>query len=114
MQTGPNATVLTALGQVDVVQRLPGMPEWPQLVEEAEVYEIDAMRVQVINGRTVIGLKRRRGRTWTSPTSRRSSSSPSSNPIRSRDGTGPGGAGCRGPRSIGLRSPWANRRVRWS
>jgi hypothetical protein len=61
MEKGSNATVLTSLGQVDVVQGLPGMPEWPQLVEEAEVYEIEGMRVQVINRRTLIELKRRRG-----------------------------------------------------
>jgi hypothetical protein len=61
MRKGSNATVLTSLGQVDVVQRLPGMPQWPQLMEEAEVYEIDEMRVQVINRRTLIELKRRRG-----------------------------------------------------
>lgn len=61
MQKGSNATVLTSLGQVDVVQRLPGLPEWPQLVEEAEVYEIDELQVPVINRATLIELKRRRG-----------------------------------------------------
>jgi predicted nucleotidyltransferase len=61
LQKGSNATVLTTLGQVDVVQQLPGMPEWPQLIEDAELYEIDGMRVQVINRRTLIELKRRRG-----------------------------------------------------
>jgi hypothetical protein len=33
---GLDATVLTTLGQVDVVQSLPGLPEWPQLIEDAE------------------------------------------------------------------------------
>jgi hypothetical protein len=61
MQKGSNATVLTALGQIDVVQRLPGMPEWPRLIDEAELYEIEGMRVPVINRRTLIDLKRRRG-----------------------------------------------------
>ncbi len=67
------------MGQVDVVQRLTGMPEWPQLIDEAEVYEIEEMRVHVISRRTLIELKRRRGSNLASPTSRRSSSSPSSN-----------------------------------
>lgn len=49
------------MGQVDVVQRLTGMPEWPQLIDEAEVYEIEEMRVHVISRRTLIELKRRRG-----------------------------------------------------
>lgn len=61
LQKGSNATVLTSLGQVDVVQRLPGMPEWPQLIEDVELYEIDGMRVPVMNRGTLIELKRRRG-----------------------------------------------------
>ena len=58
---GSNATVVTSLGQIDVVQRLPGLPDWPQLVEEAELYEVDGFRVPVMNRRTLIELKRRRG-----------------------------------------------------
>ena len=61
MKKGSNATVLTPLGQVDVVQQLPGLPDWQQLAEEAEVYEIEGMRVRVINRNTLIELKRRRG-----------------------------------------------------
>lgn len=61
IQKGSNATVLTTLGQVDVVQRLPGLPEWPQLIEDAELYEIGGMRVPVINRATLIELKRRLG-----------------------------------------------------
>jgi hypothetical protein len=61
MHRGSNATVLTSLGQVDVVQRLPGLPEWSQLVEQAEVYEVDDLQVAVINRQTLIELKRRRG-----------------------------------------------------
>jgi hypothetical protein len=61
MRKGSNATVLTPLGQVDIVQRLPGLPEWPRLIDEAEVYEIEGMRVNVLNRQTLIDLKRRRG-----------------------------------------------------
>jgi hypothetical protein len=61
MHKGSNATVLTAMGQIDVVQHLPGLPDWPQLVEEAERYEIDALQIPVISRLTLIDLKRRRG-----------------------------------------------------
>jgi hypothetical protein len=61
MHKGSNATVLSSLGQIDVVQKLPGMPAWPQLVEDAEVYEIEGQTVQVMNRSTLIELKRRRG-----------------------------------------------------
>jgi len=61
MHKGSNATVLTSMGQVDVVQRLPGLPAWSQLLEEAELYEIDGRQVPVMNRLTLIDLKRRRG-----------------------------------------------------
>ena len=37
------------------------VPEWPQLIAEAELYEIEGMRVRVMNRRTLIELKRLRG-----------------------------------------------------
>jgi hypothetical protein len=61
LHKGSNATVLTTLGQVDVVQRLPGLPDWPQLIEEAELYEIEGLTVPALNRATLIDLKRRRG-----------------------------------------------------
>jgi hypothetical protein len=61
LHKGSNATVLTSKGQVDVVQRLPGLPEWSELLGEAELYEIDDLQVPVINRATLIELKRRRG-----------------------------------------------------
>lgn len=61
MHKGSNATVLTPLGQIDVVQRLPGLPAWPDLVAAAEVYEVDGRTVRVMNRATLIELKRRRG-----------------------------------------------------
>jgi hypothetical protein len=61
MAKGANATVLTSLGQVDVVQRLPGLPDWSTLVEEAELYEVERYTVRVMNRSTWIELKRRRG-----------------------------------------------------
>jgi hypothetical protein len=57
---GSNATVLTSLGQIDVVQRIEGMPAWPELVAQAEVYEFEGRKIRVMNRTTLIGLKRRR------------------------------------------------------
>lgn len=61
LRKGSNATVLTPLGQVDIVQNRPGLPEWPQVIDEAELYEIEGMRVPVINRQTWLDLKRRLG-----------------------------------------------------
>lgn len=61
MQRGSNATVLTSMGQVDVVQRLEGLPAWAHLVEAAELYEVEGRTVRVMNRSTLVALKRRRG-----------------------------------------------------
>ena len=58
---GSNAAVLTRLGQVDIVQRLPGLPEWERLVAESERYELGDITVAVLARATLIELKRRRG-----------------------------------------------------
>jgi predicted nucleotidyltransferase len=60
MHKGSNATVLTGMGQIDIVQRLDGLPGWAELVEQAETYELDGQQVKVMNRRTLIDLKRRR------------------------------------------------------
>lgn len=51
---------MTSLGQVDVVQQLPGLPDWPTLVREAEVYEVEDQTVRVMNRSTWAELERRR------------------------------------------------------
>jgi hypothetical protein len=61
MLKGSNASVLTRLGQVDIVQRLPGLPEWERLVAESERYELGDITVAVLARSTLIELKRRRG-----------------------------------------------------
>lgn len=61
LHKGANATVMTSLGQVDVVQWLPGLPDWSTLTEEAEVYEVEGQTVHVMNRSTWAELKRRRG-----------------------------------------------------
>jgi hypothetical protein len=60
MLKGSDASVLTRLGQVDVVQRLPGLPHWDRLVAESERYELDGLSILVIARSTLIELKRRR------------------------------------------------------
>jgi hypothetical protein len=61
MAKGSNATVLTSLGQVDVIQRVPGLPEWSTLAGEAELYEVEGQTVRVMSRSTWMKLKRRRG-----------------------------------------------------
>jgi hypothetical protein len=60
LQRGAHASVLTSMGQVDVVQELPGLPEWPTLIEQAEIYETDGLEVPVIDRYTLMDLKRNR------------------------------------------------------
>jgi hypothetical protein len=60
MLKGSDASVATQLGQVDLVQRLPGLPDWDQLLAESERYELDDLSVAVIARSTLVELKRRR------------------------------------------------------
>jgi hypothetical protein len=60
MFKGANATVLTSCGQIDVVQRIEGMPPFERLVAESEIFDHEGMRVRVMNRRTLIELKRGR------------------------------------------------------
>jgi hypothetical protein len=60
MLKGADASLLTSLGQVDLVQRLPGLPDWDRLVTESERYELGDLSVAVIARSTLIALKRRR------------------------------------------------------
>lgn len=60
MFKGSNATVLPNLGQVDVVQEIPGLPAWDHLVAESERYELEDLTVTVMARSTLIALKRRR------------------------------------------------------
>jgi hypothetical protein len=61
LMKGANASVLTTLGQVDVVQRLPGLPDWGTLNGEGERYELGELMVVVVARATLIELKRARG-----------------------------------------------------
>jgi hypothetical protein len=61
LHRGAKVSVMTSLGQVDVDQQLPGLPEFSQLMEQAELYETDGMQVPVLDRETLIELKRSRG-----------------------------------------------------
>jgi len=61
MFRGENATVITSCGQIDVVQRIEGMPAFEELVSSSEVFEREGMRVRVMSRHTLVELKRRRG-----------------------------------------------------
>lgn len=61
MHRGANASVLTDLGEMDVVQRLPGLPEWPELRERAEEIVVEGMTILVMDCQTLIERKRLRG-----------------------------------------------------
>lgn len=61
LHRGAKVSVLTSMGQVDIDQQLPGLPEWPQLMGQAELYETDGMEVPVLDRETLMDLKRSRG-----------------------------------------------------
>lgn len=63
VRRGANATLITDLGQLDVVQRLPGLAQWPVLRAAAEEYRIDDGTVWVIDRQTLLRRKRARGTT---------------------------------------------------
>jgi len=60
LHKGSNATVLSKLGQIDIVQKLPGLPDWAEVLAQAEVYEVDGPNIRVMNRALLIELKRRR------------------------------------------------------
>jgi hypothetical protein len=61
LHRGAKVSVLTSMGQVDIDQQLPGLPEWGQLLAQSELYETDGIEVPVLNRETLIDLKRSRG-----------------------------------------------------
>lgn len=60
VRKGANATLMTDLGQLDIVQRLPGLGPWSVLRSAAEEYRIDDRTVLVIDRQTLIRRKRAR------------------------------------------------------
>ena len=57
---GRNLTVTTRLGDLDVVQRLPGIPTWEQLAAEAEATTLGDLPVEVCSRTHLIAMKRAR------------------------------------------------------
>lgn len=60
VRQGANATLLTDLGQLDIVQRLPGLAAWPVLRAAAEEYRLDDGTVRVVDRQTLLRRKRDR------------------------------------------------------
>lgn len=61
LHRGAQVSVLTRMGQVDVFQPAPDLPEWSELIEQAELYETEGVQVPVLDRGTLIELKRQRG-----------------------------------------------------
>lgn len=61
LRAGANATLLTDLGQIDIVQRLPGLAPWSQLDGAAEIYEVEGLRFRTVDRETLKQRKRARG-----------------------------------------------------
>jgi hypothetical protein len=57
---GRNLTVTTRLGDLDVVQRLPGVPPWDELAAEAETATLGDQSVSVSSRAHLIAMKRAR------------------------------------------------------
>lgn len=57
---GRNVTLTTALGDLDVIQRLPGIPSWPALAEAAARTELGGETVLVSSRRHLVEMKRAR------------------------------------------------------
>lgn len=58
---GGNVTVTTRLGDLDVVQRLPGVPTWHELDAEAEQTSLADVPLAVCSRAHLIAMKRARG-----------------------------------------------------
>lgn len=58
---GQNLTVTTTLGDLDVVQRLPGVPDYPELERDSWEAELSGVRFRVCSRAHLIAMKRARG-----------------------------------------------------
>lgn len=61
LSSGRNLTVTTALGDLDVVQRLPGVPTFEQLHADAMLVELFDVPFRVCSRAHLIAMKRARG-----------------------------------------------------
>jgi len=63
LHRGRNLTVTTQLGDLDVVQRLPGVPGYAELIENAETTTLDGVPLRVCSLDALIAMKRARAST---------------------------------------------------
>ena len=60
LYAGANLTLTTKIGDLDVVQRLPGVPSWPALVADAEQTTLGDVPLAVCPREHLIAMKRAR------------------------------------------------------
>jgi hypothetical protein len=60
LYAGANLTLTTKIGDLDVVQRLPGVPSWPALVADAEQTTLGDVPLAVCSREHLIAMKRAR------------------------------------------------------
>ena len=61
LRRGANATLLLDLGQLDIVQHLPGLAPWDHLSANAEEYDFEGLLLRTVDRQTLIRRKRARG-----------------------------------------------------
>jgi hypothetical protein len=61
LRRGRNVSISTRHGDLDIVRSLPGVPDYPTLVADAERYDVDGMSVTVASADKLIGMKQARG-----------------------------------------------------
>ncbi len=58
LRTGDMALVTTDLGQVDVLQGVPHVPRYEDLLRDSEIAELDGLEVRVCSGPHLLAMKR--------------------------------------------------------
>jgi len=60
LYAGRNLTLTTRMGDLDIVQRLPGVPPWAELVADAEQTSLGDVPLAVCSREHLIAMKRAR------------------------------------------------------
>ncbi len=58
---GRSMSLTTSLGEVDIVQRLPGVPSFAELDRDALAFELDGFSVKAASLEQLVAMKRARG-----------------------------------------------------
>jgi hypothetical protein len=61
LQRGRNVSLATTHGDVDLVRRLPGVPDYDSLLQDAERFEVDGLTITVASPAQLIAMKQARG-----------------------------------------------------